>query len=325
MDKKPVLNLLISGSTYISTIPGVTSAGATPDLTLLTPALDSEILVEGQCKSLNVPPMTPEGLPTPSLVAKACLDLSDVSTMVVDAGMGVKPQCNYLHSGLKVALDGRYGFALPHAHDAVATGRYIAKSILKNVNSVMISESIPGGTTTAQAVLSLLGEKIETSSSFKDNPLTLKKEIISDIVKRHGIQNDPLKAVSRGGDYTQEVILGLLSENEGSEVILSGGTQMGTIYYIASMLKLPLENVEVWTSRQIKASSEKTMKFLVDKDHLKFSHTDFGKSRFEGIRKFEEGFVKEGAGMGGSLVLAESGNSGERIMNSIDHIYESFM
>ncbi|MCL6015126.1 MAG: nicotinate-nucleotide--dimethylbenzimidazole phosphoribosyltransferase [Candidatus Thermoplasmatota archaeon] len=325
MNRKPDINLMLAGSTQISLIPGITSAGKTPELTFLTPALDSEILVEGECKSLDVPPMTPDGLPTPSLISKACLEISGIETLVVDGGMGIKPQCTYLHTGLEPARDGRKEPALPQASLAVSTGRYLGKLLLKHGRSVMISESIPGGTTTAQAVLSLLGIDIKTSSSFQINPSGLKDKVIGEMIDRHGIQNDPLKSISRVGDYTQEIALGVLSENEDSRIILSGGTQMAAIYYIASMLKLPMDNVEVWTTKQIMTDSRITMEYLVDPDHLKFSRTDMRKSRFDGIRRFEDGYVKEGAGMGGSMVLAEMEANSDRIIDSIDNIYKSFM
>ncbi|MCL4320784.1 MAG: nicotinate-nucleotide--dimethylbenzimidazole phosphoribosyltransferase [Candidatus Thermoplasmatota archaeon] len=325
MNRKPDINLIIAGNTQISLIPGITSAGQTPDLTFLTPALDSEILVEGECKSLDVPPMTPDGLPTPSLIARACLDISGLETLVVDGGMGIKPKCAYLHTHLNPARDGRKEMALPQASLAVSTGRYIGKTLLKNGRSIMISESIPGGTTTAQSVLSLLGLDIKTSSSFRINPTNLKSDVIEEMIQRHGIQNDPLKSISRVGDYTQEIALGIISENEDSKIVLSGGTQMATIYYIASSMKLPVDNLEVWTTKQVMKDSRKTMEYLVDPDHLRFSRTDLTKSRFDGIRRFEDGYVKEGAGMGGSMVLAEMEASTERIIKSIDDVYESFM
>ena len=44
MSSKDILFILLAGTTEVSKIPGISAAGETPELTALTPVLDSEII-----------------------------------------------------------------------------------------------------------------------------------------------------------------------------------------------------------------------------------------------------------------------------------------
>jgi NaMN:DMB phosphoribosyltransferase len=55
---------------------------------------------------------------------------------------------------------------------------------------------------------------------------------------------------------------------------------------------------------------------------LSFADVDFSLSRHEGLRVYERGFVKEGVGAGGSMIMALSrGVSPRDIVNSVDDLY----
>ncbi len=57
----------ILGNTLLSTVPGVSGAGATPEKTLLTPVLDAELVTWGAITSHPVRPDTPTGCPNPGI------------------------------------------------------------------------------------------------------------------------------------------------------------------------------------------------------------------------------------------------------------------
>jgi len=60
--------IVFIASTETSTILGLSVAGATPEATLYTPALDVEYLTLGRPLSANVVPVTPTGVPTPASI-----------------------------------------------------------------------------------------------------------------------------------------------------------------------------------------------------------------------------------------------------------------
>src|SRR5919198_3076794 len=77
-------------------IPGITVAGANPDLVKYTSAADSEFLYYGHCKCINGVPATPDGKPTPAIITRSALQLADIPFLIVDAGSKVKPLIPYI-------------------------------------------------------------------------------------------------------------------------------------------------------------------------------------------------------------------------------------
>ena len=62
----------------VSTIPGLSGAGPTPEKTLLTPNLDAELVTRGRITSLPLKPNTPTGCPTPASITRAMIELTGV-------------------------------------------------------------------------------------------------------------------------------------------------------------------------------------------------------------------------------------------------------
>src|SRR5713226_1820596 len=99
-NKKFVFSLVIS---YTATceIPGITIAGANPDLLKFTAAADAEFLHYGYCKSIDAIPMTPDGKPTPALLTKTALESASIPSFVINAGSKFIPKLPCLELGLK--------------------------------------------------------------------------------------------------------------------------------------------------------------------------------------------------------------------------------
>ena len=72
-NKKFIFSFIIS-YTHTCEIPGITVAGANPDLLKFTSAADAEYLHYGYCRSIDAIPMTPDGKPTPAILTKVALE-----------------------------------------------------------------------------------------------------------------------------------------------------------------------------------------------------------------------------------------------------------
>lgn len=83
---------LVIGTTDTSLIPGITIAGAKPELTHYTPAADAEYLLLGRCRVIPTVPMTPpDGKPTPALITRAAIKLTGAGvslSMLGGLGLG---------------------------------------------------------------------------------------------------------------------------------------------------------------------------------------------------------------------------------------------
>src|SRR5215210_9004142 len=88
--KNPVFVCVIS-HTATSEISGLTAAGANAELLKYTSPADAEFLYYGRCKCIDELPITPDGKPTPAIITRAALKLSNIPFLVVDAGAKVKP------------------------------------------------------------------------------------------------------------------------------------------------------------------------------------------------------------------------------------------
>ena len=73
--------------------------------------------------------------------------------------------------------DPRFRDAVPRAKDLIRKGEVIGKFLSKSSDLLVLGECVPGGTTTALCVMRALGYEASVSSSFVNNPVTIKEEI----------------------------------------------------------------------------------------------------------------------------------------------------
>ncbi len=315
---KNILALYFIGSTKTSTIPGVSIAGASPQLTLYTPAVDVEYLVLGKPLSTEHIPVTPEGIPTPALITRAVLEKSRIPYLVVDTGSYIEPKIPHLVlPSRRVGERIDTGRALPL--DAVKKlyeeSRILAEKTMGAVDVVVLGESIPGGTTTTLGVLVALGYNAwnMVSSAGPDNPHDLKRRIVEAGLKKNPDlpTNDPFTAVAGLGDPVHVSMAGFLEGalNNGLKVILAGGTQMAAVLAIARALGVKLENnVIVGTTRWVVVDESSDIVGLIDmvapRVPVVAYNYDFSNAPYEGLRYYEKGYVKEGVGAGGTSIAA---------------------
>ncbi|MEM0361329.1 MAG: TIGR00303 family protein [Sulfolobales archaeon] len=334
-----ILSLYFIASTKVSTIPGISLAGSNPDLTLYTPALDVEYLVLGFPRSLNIIPTTPEGIPTPALLTRVALKISGIPYLVVDCGSFIDPLIPHvdIHGG---TVGGRIDIEDALTSDTTFklfnNSKILGNMVGSNNSLIVVGESMPGGTTTAMAIMEALGYKAvgRVSSASPTNPHKLKKEVFEGAVKRVG-KKIPLpnvfEAISHFGDPLHISIAGFLAGalERGARVLLSGGTQMCAVLAIARALGLNLSNkVAVGTTRWVVKDVSSDLLGLVKDIYpevpIAYVNLDFSTSKYEGLRAYEHGYVKEGVGAGGTLIACTMVRevSIAEIFNAVEEEYE---
>jgi len=326
------------GTTETAKIPGISAAGKYPEFTDYTPPADVELLLLGKCKCIPSVPVTPEGIPTPALITMSALRLADIPALVASGGLKINPYVPFLDLGGSPGRDIRTGKAVDNAEEVIDRAKIAGENLAKTADYLVIGESIPGGTTTALSVLSAMGvdARGKVSSSMPGNPHELKIKTVETGMKASGIEfgalaDDPVKAVSCVGDPVVPAFAGLvLGAAAKVPVLMAGGTQMGAVLAVVKALNPHvLGNLAIGTTRWIVIDKTSDLKGIIDQIAdvpILAADLDFGQSRFEGLKAYEKGVVKEGVGAGGSAISAmiKSGGSitKEALLREIERNYE---
>ena len=338
--KNPIF-VCVTSYTETCQIPGITIAGADTELIPCTPAADAEFLYYGHCKSISGVPATPNGIPTPALITRAALRRARIPVLIVDAGSKIKPQLPAISFDIKYGRDIRNQRALERAdaQRAFEFGKMIGIQLAMSNDILIIGESIPGGTTTALAVLTALGvdAKNKISSSMLVNPHELKNEVVSSAMDRledHIMQlrNDPIDLVSMVGDPMIPSVAGIASGaiSQKTKVMLAGGTQMTAVLCLLKAMQIPLDGICIGTTSYVRNDRTSDILELVRSicENVPILSVELGLefSRKEGLRMYNNGIVKEGVGAGGaaiSSILKSKGNlNSTSLLHSIEIEYE---
>jgi len=339
-EKKPLF-LCVIGVTETAKIQGISAAGENPEITDYTPPADVELLQLGKCKCIPGVPVTPDGIPTPALITMSALKLADIPTLVVSAGLKVKPHVPFMELGGSPGRDVRTGRALDNAEEVLNRAKIAGENLSKTADYLVIGESIPGGTTTALSVLLAMGvdAKGKVSSSMPVNPHELKIKTAEEGLKAAGVKagefaHDPIKAVSTVGDPVQPALAGLvLGAADRVPVIMAGGTQMAAVLAVVKASNpTVLDNVAVGTTRWIVADKTADLKGLVAEIAdvpVLAADLDFSRSRFDGLRAYDAGVVKEGVGCGGASMAAMLKSNGsitkDVLLREIENNYKQLV
>jgi uncharacterized protein (TIGR00303 family) len=313
--KKPLFILTIA-TTETAKISGISAAGKMPEFTDYTPPADAELLLLGKCKCIKGVPVTPDGIPTPALITMSALRLADTPVLVASGGLQIKPQIPFLELGGSSGRDIRTGNAVDNVEEVIQRATLAGEHLAKNVDYLVIGESIPGGTTTALGVLSAMGVKAEgkVSSSMPDNPHDLKIEAVKAGLAAAGasfgsLSRNPVKAISCLGDPMMPAFAGLVVGAASKvPVLMAGGTQMTAVLSVVKALDPDvLCNVAIGTTRWVAHDKSSDLKGIVAQIAdmpILAADLDFSQSQFVGLKAYEKGIVKEGVGAGGSSIAA---------------------
>ena len=315
--------------TETSEIPGITFAGADKDSIQYTPPADAEYLHYGYCKTIDKIPMTPDGKPTPGLLTKTALESASISHLTINAGSKIMPQLPFIESGLPFGKNISVEDAMNDTivSRAVEYGQILGRSLASLTDFLMIGECIPGGTTTALALLKALDYDAKVSSSIPDNPVELKNQIVTSALERIDSEH-PYSIVAKIGDPMIPFVAGMLSSASSvSKVMLAGGTQMAAVLAFASKIGFNEENTAIGTTSYITNDKTANFKDLVhDIADIPILSVDPGmkNSKFSGLKAFSEGFAKEGVGAGGSIIssMLKTGNDSETFLSLAEKEYQ---
>ena len=315
---------LVIAGTNTSQIPGISAAGLNAKSRRITDLAEAEFLLMGASKDhkYKLPPLN-AGV-TPALISHVCSKLLNVYPVIVPLGIEVKPHFNHL-----IVEDRDLG-----PSNCLSTGKSMPRDRVVNLykrgleigksskQPILISESVPGGTTTAQAVMEAFGLRVSNlvgSSLFKA-PRDLRRKVVQKGLLNANLKNDfdSFDVVAAVGDPFQAFSMGLLigARLAKQPVILSGGSQMlAVILLVLEFLGKKnkdefIEDVFIATTGWlVKDNSLNDLVNLINEKYdVKLlglaSPLNFKSSKYKELKDYELGHVKEGVGAGGISLLA---------------------
>ena len=329
LSKKRFTFGLVASYSETCEIPGITIAGADKEFLKFTAPADSEYIEYGKCVCIPGIPISPDGKPTPALLTRVSLNSAKIPHFVVNAGSKVSPSLCYFDvdvlPGKNIAENP--AMSLEQVKSAVKYGKQLGKIMSQNTDCLVIGECVPGGTTTALAVLRAFGLECNVSSSMQNNPLELKNKVVSAALKRKK-SDDEFEIIANFGDPMMPVCAGMLSAaSDRCHVILAGGTQMLAVLKLAKIIGYDAEKTAIGcTSYIIDDSQAKFLDTVKQIDDIAVLSCDpyLHNSQHFGLRSYADGFVKEGAGAGGVIIasLLKTENSIEKLFPLFEQEYK---
>jgi uncharacterized protein (TIGR00303 family) len=315
---RPTLVLTL-GFTETGLVPGISAAGATPCDRRYTALADAEFMVNG-CTATPTYPLPPlHAGASPALIARAVVAGQGIPLVVVNAGLPQPPTVPHQDLGGKPAQCLSTGAALPLSvvqhlwrQGVDEGGRLGAES-----EYLLLAECVVGGTTTALGVLTGLGidatERVNSSHSTCNH--AQKQHLVAQglALAKLPPHPHPFDVVAAVGDPMQPMVAGLaLAASRTRPVLLAGGTQMLAVYRLMMALAAAEgypwnpQNVVVGTTRWVAEDPTGDTVGLAELTGacLMATGLSFAESRFEALRAYERGFVKEGVGAGGCAIAA---------------------
>ena len=334
--------LLLLAGTATAAVPGISAAGATPESRRLTAAADAELLLLGpaQLRPHALPPL-PAGV-SPALIARVVVEQLALETLVVDAGAAVAPAVPHLQLGHSPArcLSTGAAIELERVHQLLARGQRWGQHLgRRELRPLLLAECVPGGTSTAQAVLEGLGVPAAglVSGSLREPAHALKARLVAQGLAAAQLPGSAPadQVLAAVGDPMQPLAAGLVLEAAlaGVPVLLAGGSQMAAVLAVAlslcdpSLRPLLVSRTAIATTAWVAGESSSDLAQLLEQigrcwgvQPLAFaSSLRFHACRSPQLLAFEQGYVKEGVGAGGLAALWElSGRSANALAVACD-------
>lgn len=309
--------LLSLSNTKTYEIENITQAGL-PGHIHLTPTLDAEFVCVGQLRSMPQMATTPKGVPTPALITRAVHLLHPfLSIELLNLGLEVTPDLSHfkIHDFDLLPSENISKGANINAMEVFQKGLDFGQNYTCKDEYIILAESVPAGTTTAQALAQALGYQVDGlfASSFKESPSNIKSQTIDHALANIFNVEDVFERLNHVGDnmliFNAGFLLGLAANQ--TKVVLAGGTQMATVLLLVNSLvnimggEYDASNTALCTTKWIlddESSDIKAILQLLDFDINAYaSDFSFSDSSFEALKLYDEGEAKEGVGAGGAL------------------------
>lgn len=323
---------LVAGSTDTARIEGISAAGANPSLVAHTPSADLEIVQYGRPVQSPVTPVSPSGCPTPAVVTRAVREAERFEMIGVDAGLAEPTAAPTVEVGQTTGGDIREPEPVETADALFQRAKALGAAL--PATELLLGETIPGGTTTALAVLRALGERQSVSSSLPENPLTLKRSVVEEGLEASDLTTGetagkPIETVRYVGDPVLCSVAGLTAGAVATEtaVTLAGGTQMAAAAALArhAGVDAPLE---IATTSFLASDETADIAGLAADLDISLTVTDphFDRRDHPAMNAYVAGEAKEGVGMGGALSLADRSalTSGD-LLDSFEAVYSRLL
>lgn len=310
--------LLALSNTKTANIKGITQAGI-PGMIYLTPTLDSEFVCTAEVRSLEDIAKTPKGVPTPALITRAVHQKTPFCNIeLLNLGLEKKPNIEYfkIHSfdiNPSGAIDEG---AEIEALELFEKGLEFGKNYKTDDEYIILGESVPSGTTTANAVALGLGYDCDGkfSSSFKNNPQNIKEETIKKSLSHINDEMDIFTKLSYLSDnmliFTAGFVLGLSSTD--TKLVLAGGTQMAAVLLVVNSIVEHMQgvfdakNLSLCTTKWVYEDKNSDIKALIElcsfKINTYYADFDFSQSNHPALKLYDDGEAKEGVGAGGAII-----------------------
>lgn len=330
------------GHTDTCLLSGISSAGVSEELRPLTPAADAEVVILGAPRCLPQLPSNPSGAPGPAGITRAALRLAAMDARFVGAGLCVWPRTDCLRVGELPGGRIDLGQAVADAPGLFEAGVRLGSEIAAGSAHLVLGESVPGGTTTAQALLLALGYAADgrVSGSMPGNAHDLKTRVAHAALEAAGLmagdaRSDPLGGVGAVGDPMQPLVAGMAlgAARAKCDVLLAGGSQMVAVAALLQAIAGPeaFERVAIGTTRWVVEDPSADVAGLAREVSpelpLLAVNLDFSRSRHAGLREYEAFMVKEGVGAGGACIAAllATGMSLDQLHLGIDAVYDELV
>ncbi|WP_069791664.1 nicotinate mononucleotide-dependent phosphoribosyltransferase CobT [Cyanobacterium sp. IPPAS B-1200] len=331
------------GFTHTALIEGISAAGATSQSRRYTALADAEFLVNGITPNpvYPLPPLT-VGV-SPTVVTRAVVEMFDLSVYVFNAGLVASPSVDTIDLGGEAAQCVTTGKALPLGvvMDLYEKGLQWGETLAQKANGgyLILSECVVAGTTTALAVLTALGMDVRgmVNSSHPVCNHGQKWQVVKEGLKNAHFSGSttPFEIVAGVGDPMQIFVTGVASSaSKKVGIMLAGGTQMLAVYALIRAIKrlyypsTDLSNIVVGTTRWVaddNTGDTVNLAKMVGNVPLLATQLNFTNSNYPSLQSYEQGFVKEGVGAGGSAIASHLlGTTPEQLMIAIEGILSTF-
>lgn len=326
--------MLALSNTKTINIEGITQAGI-PKLIHLTPTLDSEFVCVGEVRCLENIAQTPKGVPTPALMTRGVHLLKPFNSIeLLNLGLEVSPKVEYFtQHNFDIKPSGSIDTGANIDAQAVfQKGVEFGRDYKCENDYIILGESVPSGTTTANATALALGYDAKEffSSSFKNVPNSIREETINKALDNIKNKDDLFDILGSVSDnmliFNAGFILGL---NNRLKIILAGGTQMaGVLLIVNSILrymggKIDSSNLALCTTKWVAQDKNSDIKALLEMLDFPinsyFVDFDFSLGQHPALKLYDEGEAKEGVGAGGALAYGVlNGLNKQTITNQIE-------
>jgi uncharacterized protein (TIGR00303 family) len=326
--------LIATSVTRTCEIDGITQAGI-PCKISLTPTLDAEYILNEQIFSLKKIPQTDTGIPTPAIITRAVHNLYNFSSLeVLNLGLDFKAQNCFLYDFNIEPSQNITDGANINAKEVFLKGMEFGTKYELKGNYLILGESTPAGTTTAAASVLALGYKCENdfASSFANVPYDIKSQTIK---KALYLVNDNMNNFEKLSIVSDNMLIfcaGFLVEaSRRFHIVLAGGTQMAACLLIADKLREDVlkrvkhENITLSTTKWLAKDKNSNIKNILSNlsytPHAVYTDFSFENTDIEILKKYDNGDVKEGAGLGGALSYASTNNiTNKELLEQIEYL-----